>query len=187
MSADRDAIIDRLFHEQNDVVAFLRENQQLSFSINVEAILSKTLLLSIGSYFESRITTSITDYAARVSKSDEALTSLVRVKAVERQYHTYFQWREGKRSATPFFGMFGPGLKDAAKEDLKDEGLAQASQAFLELGDLRNLLVHGNFANYSLPKTSDEIYSLYGVALQFVTYIEKKLDPMPTLASCGDS
>lgn len=96
-------LIDTLFKEQKELVGFLQGQGQVSFSQSVEAFLSKTLLLSIASYFESRITNTITDYAARVSNADEALTSLVRIKAIERQYFTYFQWREGNRSVMPFF------------------------------------------------------------------------------------
>jgi len=186
MPADGATFIDALFTEQKELIGFLLQQGQLSYSQNVEAFLSKTLLLSVASYFESRITNAISDYAARVSKSDEALISLVRTKAIERQYHTYFQWREGNRSANSFFAMFGSALKDSAKQDLKDKELSQATAAFLELGDLRNLLVHENFASYPLEKTADEIYRLYGESLRFVIYIENKLNPMPATVSSGE-
>jgi len=178
MHAEVTTFIDALFSEQKELIDFLQQQGELSYSQSVEVFLSKTLLLSCASYFESRITNAISDYAKRVSNEDEALTSLVRTKAIERQYHTYFQWREGNRSANPFFAMFGSALKDSAKQELKNTELLQASAAFLELGDLRNLLVHENFASYPLEKTADEIYQLYSVALKFVIYIENKLNPM---------
>ena len=186
MSAVDTTFIDVLFREQKELIAFLQQHGQLSYSQSVEIFLSKTLLLSGASYFESRITNAISDYAARISQSDEALISLVRTKAIERQYHTFFQWREGNRSVTPFFAMFGSSLKDSAKQELRDEGLSRATAAFLELGDLRNLLVHENFASYPLEKTADEIYGLYGIALRFVIYLENKLNPMPVAASPGE-
>lgn len=178
MSTEGTTLVDTLFGEQKELIAFLQQQGQLSYSQRVEVSLSKILVLSGASYFESRITNAISDYAARVSKSDEALTSLVRTKAIERQYHSYFQWREGNRSAVPFFAMFGSALKDSAKQELKDKDLSRATAAFLELGDLRNLLVHGNFSSYPMEKTADEIYSLYGAALRFVIYIENKLNPI---------
>lgn len=187
MPAEDKTFIDTHFQEQKELVALLQEQGQLSFSQTVEAFLSKTLLLSVASFFESRITTAIADYAGRVSNADEALISLVRIKAIERQYHSYFQWREGNRSVAPFFGMFGSALKDSAKQELKGEELQRAAEAFLELGDLRNLLVHGNFANYPLEKTADEIYNLYGAALTFVTYIENKLNPRPVAATTAEA
>ena len=183
MPATEETFIDSLYEEQKKLIAFLQQQGQPSYSQSVEAFLSKTLLLSCASYFESRITDSISDYAKSVSNSDEALVSLVRIKAIERQYHSYFEWREGKRSATPFFAMFGSTIKDSAKKELKADDLSEAVAAFLELGDLRNLLVHENFAAYLLEKTSDEIYGLYGRALRFVRYIEVKLNPVSLVES----
>lgn len=75
MPAEDTTFIDTLFREQKELVAFLQQQGELSFSVNVEALLSKTLLLSVASFFESRITTAIADYAGRVSNMDEALTS----------------------------------------------------------------------------------------------------------------
>lgn len=183
MSIKDATFIDTLFSEQKELIDFLKQQGQLSYAQNVEVFLSKTLLLSCASYFESRVTNAISDYAKKVSNADEALISLVRTKAIERQYHTYFQWREGGRSANSFFAMFGSALKDSAKQDLKNMELSQATAAFLELGDLRNLLVHENFASYPLEKTADEIYQLYGAALRFVIYIESKLNPLPVAVS----
>lgn len=179
MPTQHKTFIDSQFRDQKELAALLQKQGELSFSQSVESIMSKALLLSIASYFESRISDAISDYARRVSNEDEALISLVRIKAIQRQYHTYFQWREGSRSVMPFFSMFGSALKDSASRELKSVELKQAAAAFLELGDLRNLLVHENFANYPLEKTADEIYQLYGAAEKFVAYVEIKLNPLP--------
>jgi hypothetical protein len=70
MPAEDITFIDTLFREQKELVAFLRQQGELSFSVNVEALLSKTLLLSVASFFETRITTAIADYAGRVSNAE---------------------------------------------------------------------------------------------------------------------
>lgn len=78
-----------------------------------------------------------------MSNSDEALTSLVRVKAIERQYHGYFRWREGNRSVNPFFGMFGSTLQDLAKKEFGGEGVDSAMscvQLMFEFGQQLRLL-----------------------------------------------
>ncbi len=168
-----------------DLVNHLNHQNQFSYSQRVASFLSKTLLLSSASYFETRLSNAILDYATRISHGDEALISLVRNKAIERQYHTFFQWK-ASRSSMPFFGMFGSTIKDTAKQDLRDRELSQAADAFLELGDLRNLLVHENFAMYSLDRTPDEVYELYSVALRFVVYIEHKLNPPLDMTSLGE-
>ena len=45
----------------------------------------------------------------------------------------------------------------------------------MEIGRERNRLVHQDFGNYSLEKTSDEIYKLYSDALFFVEALPQKL------------
>ncbi|MBS0586503.1 MAG: hypothetical protein JSS37_00750 [Proteobacteria bacterium] len=176
MTLSSKTLIDTLFEEQKGLAKFLRDQGQISYAQDIEGSLSKILLLSSASYFENRITNAISDFAERISKSNEALVSLVKNKAIERQYHTYFQWREKSRSSNSFFAMFGTSFRDSAKNYLRTTpNISEAEKAFLELGDLRNLLVHGNFANYPLEKTADEIYELYKKALQFVEYIESKL------------
>ena len=178
-------LIDTLYHEQMELAEYLRRNGQISFSQTVEATLSKTLLLACASYFESRITNAISDYASRVSGGDEALTSLVRIKALERQYHTYFAWKKGNRSANAFFGMFGSSFRDEAKRDLKESNLVIAQDNFLELGELRNLLVHENYATYPLDNTAAEIYRIYKQGLLFVQYVENKLNPPDGTVATG--
>ena len=42
----------------------------------------------------------------------------------------------------------------------EDEKLATGVKAFLELGDIRNSLVHQEFGPFPLEKTVAEIYSL---------------------------
>jgi hypothetical protein len=64
-------------------------------------------------------------------------------------------------------------MKDSVKTDLK---LDNAIRAFLELGNLRNQLVHQDYATFPLEKTSDEIYQLYQDALYFVDAFPGCLD-----------
>jgi hypothetical protein len=49
--------------------------------------------------------------------------------------------------------------------------------AFLELGQLRNCLVHQNFAEYAIEKSSDEICDLCRQADEFVCMVEALLQP----------
>jgi hypothetical protein len=59
------------------------------------------------------------------------------------------------------------------KESIALEG---AVRSFLEVGHLRNILVHSNFAAYDIEnKTADEIFMLYKNGLPFIEYIENKL------------
>lgn len=67
-------------------------------------------------------------------------------------------------------------LKKPKKEIKRNADIDKAMESICEVGHLRNILVHSNFAAYSLDnKTADEIYELYRTALPFVNYIKGKL------------
>ncbi len=86
----------------------------------------------------------------------------------------YFDWNA--LNANTFFAHFGEEYKKNAKERVeKDEGLKESIRAFLEIGSLRNKLVHHNYATFVLEKTADEIYRLYRVALKFMDFIPESL------------
>ena len=50
-----------------------------------------------------------------------------------------------------------------------DTELGESVKAFLEIGHLRNQLVHKNYADFQLDKTLEEIYSRYKQANRFLT------------------
>ena len=106
------------------------------------------------------------------SGGDSAILALVKNKVIERQYHTYFDW--DKKNANKFFSLFGDEFSVAMKKLVdEDDILKEAVIAFLEIGSLRNNLVHLNFANYPLDKTVEEIYQLYQRALVFLDCLQK--------------
>lgn len=109
------------------------------------------------------------------SGNNPMIISFVKNKALERQYHTYFDWKSAK-SANKFFSLFGEEFKKQASGDVKDNSeLEESIRAFLEIGNLRNELVHGNFAVFPIEKTVEEIYELYHSANQFIDYLSSKL------------
>ena len=50
----------------------------------------------------------------------------------------------------------------------EDKYLEDSVKAFLEIGNLRNQMVHGNYADFQLNKTVEEVYKLYQDATNFV-------------------
>ncbi len=50
----------------------------------------------------------------------------------------------------------------------KSDDMQSSVEAFLELGNERNRLVHQNYATFPMEKTLDEIYALYQSAVMFV-------------------
>ena len=54
--------------------------------------------------------------------------------------------------------------------------MQKSVQAFIEIGHLRNILVHSNFAAYNFDtKTTEEIHVLFETAKCFVEYLKGKL------------
>jgi hypothetical protein len=126
------------------------------------------------SFFEDEIHRILLEMVSDRSANDQLVHNFLRNKAIERQYHTYFQWRGN--NANSFFGLFGEVFKDSAEQNIKnDPSLADAIKAFLELGNTRNELAHLNFASFALDMTVEEVYKKYQTAYQFVNYLESKL------------
>jgi hypothetical protein len=177
-------IIDALYEQNREAIAVISRAEEISVASDVDNKLKKHLVMAAASYFETEVRTAIEKLVESASSGNAAVLALVKKKALERQYHTYFNW-EG-RNANTFFSYFGEEFGKKCKEDVKaSDDLASAISAFLELGEMRNKLAHLNFAQFPIEKTSDEIYTLYQSALKFLEYIETALDeagkPRPEL------
>ncbi|MEW6380112.1 MAG: HEPN domain-containing protein [bacterium] len=167
-------IIDTLYEENQVLDEYLIRHDEISLRSNFDSNFRKTLLLSIASYFEYLIKNHILEFAEEQARAAEPLIEFLKNKAIERQYHTYFQW--DARNANAFFGLFGSGFKDFMREEIaKDTELQASISAFVELGQVRNQLVHQNYATFPMDKTVQEIYDLYKKALLFVDAFPKKL------------
>ena len=115
----------------------------------------------------------IFDFVKRKSQS-ELIPNFVQHKAIERQYHTFFQW-DGN-NANAFFGLFGQDFKEKCKEiTSSDAELETAVKSFLELGRTRNELVHFDFSTYQLSKNDEEYYALYHSEDRFVKFLREQL------------
>ncbi len=169
-STDRaypDTIIDQLYAENEALVQYLYTQKQISFATTVNANFRKTLLVAIASYFEVKVRDDLTAFITDTVGEDHPLLHLSKRKALDRQYHTYFDWK-GK-NANAFFALFGEPFKTyMTKKVAADEDLSEAIKAFLELGETRNQIVHESFAEFTLEKTPEEIYTLYKQARTFV-------------------
>jgi len=163
-------LINRLYEDSKLLLEKLLADGEISLATTVDDIFRKTLLLAAASFFEQAIGEAILEYVAEKADSDAAVVSLTKVKAIDRQYHTYFDWNAS--NANSFFGHFGEQYKKYAKAKVDgDPVLKESIRAFLEVGSLRNQLVHQNYATFTLEKTADEIYSLYTSALIFIDFL----------------
>lgn len=168
-------IIDQLYKDGNELVNYLKSQQQLSFYNEAENSFRKTILLSAASYFEKEITDTIVEFAKFHTNDNVLVISIIKQKAISRQYHTYFDWDQAS-NANKFFSLFGEEFKNMMIKKVKDEDrLNQSIKAFLEIGQERNKMVHQNFAEIVIDKTAEEIYKLYQDSLFFVRTIKQEL------------
>jgi hypothetical protein len=172
-------LIDQLHADTFQLLKHLTEKGELSLHSFANENLRKVMLLSAASWFETRISAAILEFAKVHSNGHPGIQSLIKKKAVDRQYHTYFDWKTEKPG--PFYGLFGEICGEEIKKEINtNANLKDGLAAFLELGNLRNELVHENFAAFPFNKTAEEVHALYQKAENFVRYVERRL-PDPTL------
>lgn len=168
-------LLKRLVDESDELRGFLSAQSQLSLLRSAEDNSRKALVLSAASLFEHRITEAILSYADKASNSDGCVRSLIRNKAVKRQFHTFFDWE--KKKPGPFFTLLGDELGGKLKADCAVSPGKEQVEAFLEVGQLRNCLVHQNYAEFLLDKSADDIRQLCESADHFVVQVEALLAP----------
>lgn len=180
--------VDLLYDDYIALKSLLESTKEVSLLSSYTNTFRKVLILSCGSYFEEQVTKILKKYAYKCSSGDDKLVNFIYNQAIAGKYHTLFDWGKQndpdspKKTANRFYSLFGVEFAEEVKTELKSETtrfgnksecINQAITAFLELGHLRNILVHNNFAEYSYnQKTPEDIYNLYKDAIFFVAYIK---------------
>jgi len=175
--------VDILNNEYAAIIGFLNDNSQPSLSSDVNKYFKKVIVLSAASYFEHRIQEILLGFIRKETNNNIRALNFFKKKAIGMQYHTYFSWGEKDnpdkpgKNANAFFSLFGDEFRTNAESQIKaSPELDEAMKSFLEVGHLRNILVHSNFAAYNLDtKTTDEIVDLYKKGLPFIDFIESNL------------
>lgn len=167
--------IEQQYKDSKELYQYLMDQNEISFASYIDSVYKKVLVLSAASFFESTISKQLSDYAIKVS-SDKRIVSLIERKVIERQYHTLFDWKA--KNTNTFWSLFGDDTKTKVREQIdNDENLKFAEQAFINIGNRRNSLVHDNFAESDVNTTLEEIYKTYRSACKFVSFISDVLDP----------
>jgi hypothetical protein len=175
--------VDILYEEYLSIVDYLNENSQPSLSSDVNKHFKKVIVLSAASYFEHRIQEILIEFISRETNNSTIALNFFKEKAIGMQYHTYFVWgdkgnpdKPGKNANT-FFSLFGDDFKKQAEQKVKEsQNLDRSMKAFLEIGHLRNILMHSNFAAYNFDnKTTEDVVNLYKNGIPFIAFVEELL------------
>jgi len=106
--------------------------------------------------------------------SDKKVKFFLNNRCINRQYHTFFNWKES--NVNNFLGLFGHEFKDKVSHEISmDENLKKCTISFLTIGNERNKMVHENFLAYRMMMTFDEIARLNDEALTFIDFIKQEL------------
>lgn len=169
-----DTIVDALYTDTKTLIVYLEQQNEVSMRAVADTSLTKSLVLAAASLYESLIQDAIVEFAKEKTANTETLVEFLKNKAIERQYHSFFQWEQ--RNANKFFSLFGPLFSEYMRQQVRaSEDLQKSIAAFMELGELRNRLAHQNFAAFVIDKTAAEIYDLHKLAIPFVESFPQKL------------
>lgn len=166
--------IDELYERHIELYNYLIGEGKISYAIQINEEFRRSLVLAAASHFEAEMQKILISHAKVRSNDRAEIVSLIEIKVIKRQYHTWFNWDDLKDG--PFWAMFGKEFKAAREREIRSiPVLLESSRAFLEIGRLRNNIVHRNFADFEVDKTVEEIYSLYNKAKTYVSYCDLQL------------
>ncbi len=152
--------------------------------LELERHFSKVFVLAAASYFEKEVYRIIEEYFRKATNDNDKIISFLKNQALAGRYHTFFNWGEKNNPTKPgksgnkFYSLFGEGFKLRINALINgDEEKGKSVTCFIEVGHIRNILVHSDFASYNnIPKTFEEFYDTYRNAHGFLEIIKKCLD-----------
>lgn len=161
--------IQSFIQEYQELYNFLMLQGKISESIEVKNHYRKILLLSCASFYEMQITNLIQEFVKSHS-TDERVFDFLNNKAIQRQYHTYFNWKENNINS--FLGLFGSEFKAKISSEIKkNDNLQKYVRSFIAIGNERNKMVHENYLEYKLDKTFEEIVDLHNEAYKLIEFL----------------
>jgi len=151
------------------VLATLRGEASMDQMVTYEEFASKTLLIAAAGQHEKDIISILAEMPQR-HKAPDFLSSFISKQALNRKYHTLFDWN--KQKINSFAGLFGPGMRETIIEHC---GGKQSTRDFFYIGSERNRIVHKGLATESIDKTFSEIWEFYESSQGFVNSLRSIL------------
>ncbi len=145
----------------------LPENVELaSFYSGYNSLFTKAFTVACGNAFERKLTAEL----PKILSSENPLAlNFLQKQALERKYHTLFEWDQ--KNANKFFGLFGSDFKKYVQNIISNNDiLSEQQKSFLELGNLRNLIVHKGIDTYSLTSDLSTIKKMFDNSLEFTVF-----------------
>lgn len=162
--------LDSFFAERFEISEALTRDGELSLVNTFNTDLPRIFVVAAASHFEKTVSQDISAFFAEKTHQHEEIMQFMDRRALFRNYHSLFDWDTKKPNK--FFSLFGGNCKDHYTEQVaQNDWLGPAAQDFLELGQARNLLVHGDFSTHSPTLTAEEVRTKFASAQHFTEAI----------------
>ncbi len=151
----------------------LPNNPNLASFINGHRdLLGKNLIVLCANFFELYTLDFLPKF---LSENDSLLCNFLKKQALDREYHKLFDWEAN--NANKFFRLFGDEFKEKVGSEIKEDiQLTQKQSQFMQLGRLRNNLVHEGFKSEVVERMSiDDIWEMFEASCCFYDFILEKL------------
>jgi hypothetical protein len=176
------SFIDAFYQRHVEMHRYLMAQGEVSFASDLNTTFTRSLVLAIASYFEHELTAIMREVPVKHAAGNPFITAMLEKHVIAFKYHTWFDWKDLK--AGNFFALFGPDFKKAVEAKLKTSAAdAEALMAFLQVGSLRNRLVHQNYVQFDITKTPEELHKEFHKALRFMAFVRENVFPMGTMAA----
>ncbi|MCL5680371.1 MAG: HEPN domain-containing protein [Candidatus Marsarchaeota archaeon] len=160
--------LDLVYDNFNAIIKRLKEADELSTSSLVETTLSKLIIVSAASFFETDIKEAI--YSLSPDLKSRSLVE----KFLDRNFWNLFDSKF--ESMNRFLGNFGDEFKVSFQKSIRDDkNLKDSETSFLRLLSLRGEIVHGNFLSYSVDVTYEESYEIYKKSFVYVEHLKNRI------------
>ena len=170
--------VDLLYRDFQELIAGI-DVLELSLQTTLRITFSKSLLMAAAGYFEEQVQQQVIDFVDGCTSGNELVKELILHRAFGREYSRLFSW--DAKNANQFFALFGREFRQSMQQYVSGhDEYQEAARAFLEVGNARNELAHGSYAQFPLDKTIEEIYQSYQLALPFVNSISDHLTRVST-------
>jgi len=155
------AAVFSLFNQYDSIRASIPADD-ISDLTDLDAQFRKLAVLSCASHLESDLIAALKEYFSKLRPS---VGEFVRRTALERKFHTLFNWEQPLPDY--FFKSWGADCERRYKARLSDPGFDSVMRSFMLLVASRNQLVHANLAEQSSDLTFAEVREHFGRAEQF--------------------
>lgn len=151
---------------------YLKENAgNMNFVIDYEKTMAKHLLLSACSFLEYWFQNIIKKHTQLIIANDYLINNLIFDSAISKSFYTYFNFPDKKVHIFKKFKHQDYNL--VLYKCVEKESYKVFKDGFCNLFNMRNKLVHENYAAQSLDKTLAEVYFLFGHARCFLFTLDK--------------